>query len=646
MRTVHRSPDTRGRIGWRVAVAAAVTCSAWGVLAQGPAPASNPLPETVRFNRDIRPILSDRCYTCHGPDSGTRRAGLRLDDAEASRKDATRTAAGQGPLAVVAPGDPDRSALVHRITTTDPQRRMPFREEPLEPREVALLTRWIEQGAEYEPHWSFVPPVRPDPPAVDDAAWPRNPIDAFVLDRLEREGLGPSPEADRATLLRRVTLDLTGLPPTPGEVAAFLGDDSPDAYEEAVDRLLASPRYGERMAATWLAAARFADSSGYFADQRRDMSRWRDWVIDAFNRNLPFDRFTIEQIAGDLLPDATLDQRIATGFNRNHRMNSEMGIIPEEFFVENVVDRVSTTGTVWMGLTVGCARCHDHKFDPLRQKEFFQLFAYFNSIAESGIGQKTGNTPPLVHAPTPEQAEALRAIDERIAAAEGQLRELREDIEAAQRAWEASLGDADPIAGSPDEGLTAHFPLTSARERRFDGRRYVDGGSAGQRGPKTLDAYLQDPDDNAFAGVYGGGAGDDPRRLDRAGSGRADPSSRARSSTPRGGRASACSSWTGSCSSTSSAGTPASGWTTTRATWRRPSRCPRAARSTWRRPTTARGRSRASRSTSTARRRRSTCCSTGSARRIPPSTPCASGRAEEASGSGAGSGTSGSTTGP
>ena len=327
----------------------------------------------------------------------------------------------------------------------------------------------------------------------------------FVLDRLEREGLGPSPEADRATLLRRVTLDLTGLPPTPGEVAAFLGDDSPDAYEKAVDRLLASPRYGERMAATWLAAARFADSSGYFADQRRDMSRWRDWVIDAFNRNLPFDRFTIEQLAGDLLPDATLDQRIATGFNRNHRMNSEMGIIPEEFFVENVVDRVSTTGTVWMGLTVGCARCHDHKFDPLQQKEFYQLFAYFNSIAESGIGQKTGNTPPLVHAPTPEQAEELRAIDERIAAAEAQLAELREAIEAAQRAWEASLGDADPIVGSPDDGLTAHFPLASARERRFDGRRYVDGGSAGRRGPKTLDAYLQDPDDNAFDGVYGGG---------------------------------------------------------------------------------------------------------------------------------------------
>ena len=294
MRTARRSTRSLRRVVWLGAVAAAVVCSTWGLLAQNAAPASKPLPETIRFNRDIRPILSDKCYTCHGPDSGTRRAGLRLDDADSVRKAATRTTPSQGPLPVVAPGDPDGSALVHRITATDSQRRMPFREEPLDPREVALISRWIAQGAQYEPHWSFLPPVRPDLPAVRDAEWPRNAIDAFVLDRLEREGLQPSPEADRATLLRRVTLDLTGLPPAPGEIAAFLGDDSPDAYEKAVDRLLASPRYGERMAAAWLAAARFADSSGYFADQRRDMSRWRDWVIDAFNRNLPFDRFTID----------------------------------------------------------------------------------------------------------------------------------------------------------------------------------------------------------------------------------------------------------------------------------------------------------------------------------------------------------------
>ena len=503
MRSIPRSKVTLGRIGWLGALAVALACPTWSLLAQNPRP--EPVPQTVQFNRDIRPILSDKCYRCHGPDSGTRRAGLRLDDAEAVLKDAVRTAPADGSLKVIAPGDPDHSAVLRRITASDPGRRMPYGEEPLAPREVALIRRWIEQGAQYEPHWAFSAPVRPEPPAVRNAAWLRNPIDAFILDRLEREGLQPSPAADRPTLLRRVTFDLTGLPPTPAEVAAFVADDAPDAYEQAVDRLLASPRYGERMAASWLAAARFADSSGYFADQRRDMSRWRDWVIDAFNRNLTFDRFTIEQLAGDLLPNATLDQQIATGFNRNHRMNSEMGIIAEEFFVESVVDRVSTTGTVWLGLTVGCARCHDHKFDPITQEEFYQLFAYFNSIAESGIGQKTGNTPPVVDAPTPEQQAELEAIEERNAAAEAQLAAFQPQIEKAQRLWEQSLGDSEPIVGVQEDGLTAHFPLTSPRERHFDGRRFVDGGSAGRRGPKTLDAYLQEPDPNAFDGVYGGG---------------------------------------------------------------------------------------------------------------------------------------------
>ena len=503
MRSIPRSTVIPRQIGWLNALVLTLACSTSSLLAQGPDP--EPLPETVQFNRDIRPILSDKCYRCHGPDSGTRRAGLRLDDAEAVLKDAVRGAPADGVLRVIAPGDPDRSAVMHRITASDPGRRMPYGEAPLAPREVALIARWIEQGAQYEPHWAFIAPARPAPPAVRSAAWPRNPIDAFILARLEREGLQPSPAADRRTLLRRVTLDLTGLPPTPAEVAAFVADESPDAYENAVERLLASPRYGERMAAAWLAAARYADSSGYFADQRRDMSRWRDWVIDAFNRNLTFDRFTIEQLAGDLLPNATLDQKIATGFNRNHRMNSEMGIIAEEFFVESVVDRVSTTGTVWLGLTVGCARCHDHKFDPITQEEFYRLFAYFNSIAESGIGQKTGNTPPLVHAPTPEQQAELDAIEERIAAAEAQLAEFRPQIDEAQRLWEQSIGDAEPVVGVQEDGLTAHFPLSSPRERHFDGRRFVDGGSAGRRGPKTLDAYLQDPDPNAFDGVYGGG---------------------------------------------------------------------------------------------------------------------------------------------
>ncbi len=502
MRTILRLTRVLQRVGWLGAVAAAVVCSTWSLRAQELA--SEPLPQTIRFNRDIRPILSDKCYRCHGPDSGTRRAGLRLDGEDVVAKDATRSTPA-GSMKVIAPGNPDRSAVMHRITATDPAQRMPYRTEPLEDREVRLIRRWIEQGAKYEPHWSFIPPVRADLPAVQHADWPRNPIDGFVLARLEREGLQPSPEVDRHTLLRRVTFDLIGLPPTLGELNAFLGDDSPDAYEKVVDRLLSLPQYGERMAATWLAAARFADSSGYFADQRRDMSRWRDWVIDAFNRNLAFDRFTIEQLAGDLLPNATLDQVIASGFNRNHRTNSEMGIIEQEFFVENVVDRVATTGTVWLGLTVGCARCHDHKFDPITQKEFYQFFAYFNSIAESGIGQKTGNTPPVIHAPTPEQQSQLAAIEDRIEAAEQQLAGLRPAIAAAQREWEGSIGEADPLVGVPEDGLTAHFPLASATERTFDGRRFVDGGSAGGRGPKTLDAYLQQPDPNLYANVFGGG---------------------------------------------------------------------------------------------------------------------------------------------
>jgi hypothetical protein len=459
-------------------------CSTWSLLAQNPS--TEPLPQTVGFNRDIRPILSDKCFKCHGPSSTSRRANLRLDSEDAVLKDATRNTPAEGTMKVIAPRDPERSAVMHRITSSDPKRRMPFGGEPLGDRDVKLIRRWIEQGAKYEPFWSFIRPVRPELPTVINSAWPRNGIDWFVLDRLEREGLKPSPEADRATLIRRVTLDLTGLPPTLAEIDAFLADRSPDAYGRVVDRLLASPRYGERMAAPWMAAARFADSSGYNLDPDRDMHRWRDWVIDAFNRNLPFDRFTIDQLAGDLLPDATLEQRIATGFNRNHRMMSENGANPDEYFVENILDRANTVGTVWLGLTVGCARCHDHKFDPLTQKETYQLYAYFNSSAEAGIGQRDGsNAPPLVRAPTREQQVRLKELEDQIRAAEEQLAALRPAIENAQRAWEKSLADSNPIIGSPDEGLVGYFPLASDAERRFDGKRFVDGGTAGRLGWKT-----------------------------------------------------------------------------------------------------------------------------------------------------------------
>ncbi|MCE9526250.1 MAG: DUF1549 domain-containing protein, partial [Planctomycetales bacterium] len=310
-------------------------------------------PREIEFNRDIRPILSDNCFQCHGPDSKARQAELRLDreeDAVAERKDG----------AAIVRGKPAASELVRRITDANADERMPPADsgKKLTAEQIELLRRWVEQGAKWQAHWSFIPPKRPSMPEVSDSAWPRSGLDHFILNRLDREGLKNSPEAPKTTLLRRVTLDLTGLPPTPAEVGAFLADESPDAYERVVDRLLASPRYGERMAVRWLDAARYADTNGYQTDAERVMWRWRDWVIEAFNSGMPFDQFTIEQLAGDLLDRPTLDQRIATGFNRNHRGNAEGGIIPEEYAVEYVVDRVETTSTVWLGLTLGCARCH------------------------------------------------------------------------------------------------------------------------------------------------------------------------------------------------------------------------------------------------------------------------------------------------
>jgi hypothetical protein len=321
-------------------------------------------PGTVEFNRDIRPILSDRCYTCHGPDQANRKSKLRLDLEDSAKGDL-------GGRFGIVPGDPSKSEVIRRITAPD-NRRMPpaWAGLPrLSEHRIDLLRRWVAQGAVWQKHWSFIAPVRPELPQVSDSHWPGNAIDSFVLARLDREGLKPSPEADRRTLIRRVSLDLTGLPPTPREVEAFVADTSANAYEKVVDRLLASPRYGERMAIRWLDGARYADTNGYQTDGERSMWRWRDWVIDAFNRNMPFNRFSVEQIAGDMLPGATPAQILATGFNRNHRGNGEGGIIPEEYAVEYVVDRVETTSAVWLGVTLGCARCHNHKYDPFTQKD-------------------------------------------------------------------------------------------------------------------------------------------------------------------------------------------------------------------------------------------------------------------------------------
>jgi Protein of unknown function (DUF1553)/Protein of unknown function (DUF1549)/Planctomycete cytochrome C len=363
--------------------------------------------ELVLFSRDVRPILADKCFHCHGPDGETREAELRLD-----------VAIGEGDVRgandVVVANDLDASELQQRIITTDVDLRMPppESERQLTAKELSVLRRWIEQGGEYESHWAFAPPLRPPISAEADVTWSRNAIDHFVQKKLAQDDLLPSQDAERTTLLRRVTLDLTGVPPTIEEIDAFLADDSPNAYEKVVDQLLASPRFGERMALVWLDAARFADSGGYQGDILRSMWLWRDWVINAYNGGMPFDQFTIEQLAGDLLPNPTIDQRIATGFNRNHRINDEDGIVLEEFRVEYVVDRIETTATVWLGLTLGCARCHDHKYDPVSQVEFYQLFAYFNSIEEEGRGH--GNSPPLLKIVSASLQEKLDVLDQRI----------------------------------------------------------------------------------------------------------------------------------------------------------------------------------------------------------------------------------------
>lgn len=388
-----------------------------GAIAALNAQPPEPVSEPIEFNRDVRPILA-KCMTCHGPDSGDGYAGLRLDAYETATK-----VLKSGKRAIV-PGNPALSELIRRVESSDPNVQMPPPDSHkiLKAEEKLVLRAWIEQGAVYKPHWGFVTPSRPALPKVKDTTWAKNAIDRFVLAELEKAGLKPEPQAEKATLLRRVSLDLTGLPPTTEELDAFLADTSKNAYEKVVDRLLASPRYGERMAMDWMDYSRYADSNGYQADYERYQSRWRDWVIEAFNANKPYDEFTIEQIAGDLLPNATMDQKLATAFNRNHRINTEGGVIAEEWRVENVVDRVETTSAVWLGLTAGCARCHDHKYDPISQKDFYRLFAYFNNVPESGTGEERPiNHPPTMRVPTREQTAKIDELSKTIAKLESQM---------------------------------------------------------------------------------------------------------------------------------------------------------------------------------------------------------------------------------
>ena len=404
----------------------------------------------VEFNRDVRPILSENCFACHGADAKAKNIPLRLDQEAAAKADL-------GGRRAIVEGDPAASEMIRRITSESKAKRMPpvHTGHGISSKELEILREWIASGAKWEKHWAFLAPKRPALPKVSNAAWVRNPIDSFVLERLDREGLKPSPEASKETLLRRVALDLTGLPPAPAEMDAYLSDSSSKAYENAVDRLLASPRYAERMAYRWLDYARYSDTNGYQFDGERSMWRWRDWVIDAFAKNMPYDRFTVEQIAGDLLPNATTGQMIATGFNRNHRGNSEFGIVAEEYAVEYVVDRVETTSAVFMGLTMGCARCHNHKYDPISQKEFYQMYAYFNNVPEHGRAMKYGNSPPLIPAPTEEQSAKMRELDARIATVQKWLDARAGQTKKEMAEWERTLpgGQATwaPVSGRIDD---------------------------------------------------------------------------------------------------------------------------------------------------------------------------------------------------
>lgn len=456
---------------WMAALACVVSWS----LTQGVMAAETP----IRFNRDIRPILSNHCFKCHGPDSAQRKGGLRLDD-----RDKALLPAESGDVALV-PGQPDASELVRRVLSDDPNEVMPppAANKQLTAVQKDLLKRWVAEGAAYELHWAFTPPQRPELPAVKQEAWVRNAIDRFVLARLEREAIAPAPEAEKTTLFRRLSLDLTGLPPRSADVDAFVremtaaegqgGAVADGVYAGWVNKLLASPHFGERMAVDWLDAARFADSNGYQVDRDREMYPWRDWVIEAFNSNKPFDQFTVEQIAGDLLPGATLSQKIATGFHRNHMLNEEGGIIPEEFLAEYCADRVETTATVWLGQTFNCARCHDHKFDPFTQRDFYGLYAFFHNVNEKGIGNYGANirrnAPPQVKLPAPELESRIAALQGELTGAQNRAAELVATLAAGQGAWEDTLRSM-PLPWSAAEIVSASLdknPLTLGEDKHL-----------------------------------------------------------------------------------------------------------------------------------------------------------------------------------
>lgn len=416
------------------------------------------LPDKLDYNLHVKPILSDKCFACHGPDKNKQKAGLRLDIADYAYDELPES---PGKYAIE-PGNPDGSEIYHRILSADPNYMMPTpaSHHTLSAYEKAVLIKWIEEGAEYKPHWAFVAPAKPEVPDISSSKWTiNNPIDNFVLERLEKEKLQPSKEASKEILLRRLYLDLTGLPPTPAQIDQFLNDQSANAYEKQVDQLLASPHYGERMATDWLDLARFADSHGYTVDRLRDMSPYRDWVINAFNKNLPYDRFVTEQLAGDLMPQPTKDMLIATAFNRNHAQNTEGGIVEEEFQTEYVVDRTNTFGNAFLGLTVGCAKCHDHKYDPITQKNYYELFSFFNNVKEAGqIAFSDAMPTPTMLLPTAEKEKVLQYINNNINEQTKKINAVKDSAATAFNQWLAQK-KYKALANEflPKAGLQANF---------------------------------------------------------------------------------------------------------------------------------------------------------------------------------------------
>ncbi|MDX1935232.1 MAG: DUF1553 domain-containing protein [Capsulimonadales bacterium] len=432
---------------------------------QGRTPAGKPAVRKLRYNQDIRPILAENCFPCHGPDSAARKANLRLD------RFADAVADHDGRAAIV-PGDVLRSEMVRRILKpeNDPLRMPPVSgHKALTPEQKKTLLLWIDQGAEYEKHWSYIPPKRPALPVVKNTRWVRNSIDRFVLARLEAAGLTPAPEADRRTLARRLSLDLIGLPPDPVEVERFVADTSPNYYEKYVDKLLANPHWGEHRGRFWLDAARYGDTHGIHIDNFREIWAYRDWVIDAFNRNLPFDRFTIEQLAGDLLPKPTLNQLVATGFTRCNITTSEGGAIDEEYLVLYNRDRTETASQVWMGTTAGCAVCHDHKFDPLSQKEFYSLAAFFNNTTQRAMDGNVKDTPPIIPVPTEQDRPRYAALPAEIEAARAKRDERKTAAAPVFEAWKRGADSLSLAVSLPTDGMTVYLPLEEGKGSQVSG---------------------------------------------------------------------------------------------------------------------------------------------------------------------------------